>query len=1675
MKKKFFEKFRKVSIFLLAAVLLLSAGYFGAMHSSFADSDEDDDEEKRKPSAEVYTKFAVGKDEKSAGGSSLNIASNKRYVLEVSTGMTAGNCGKTIIVRYYASEADKKANIVSTQYLTPGSAECLQWKHYVPQKLMVSNSVWSNFATAATVQESFFYSYAWELLGNKSYNYRDFVVPINSNVYGRSTDGGSWYYHDDQYSYSRMFNQYVRDARALMPSTVEGEDSKKNLQIGGFPMVENKVQDMDLFEPCSTDYIVFRSEYGIYELVSLDFYCETATETESWMIQGWGLYETDWESNFRYGINNYAFVSDRMAFDIKYDRCLGKSVPECVQDGFNVLYSGYYRFVKDTQQNRDAKNDKGTQLYYYFFNVPGGEADKSPVTYTFQVNIADVYGAGIESFNRTPAPNSKLELSEFLTATITYNNKDGFVQDLSLPVISNAVFEYTIPTYEADAGKDKSTPVFDYTRKEYVSREYHNYNRIMGNQLLSAFQQGDSIVFSVTFPEEAEITAVKLSYDNPQDLEDALVIEDIRVYDNPESRYVNRDLYDSADDLQLQLTPQGKLIYESDQVSGGVTLDAVNLDYEFEMQPAGQGQKNVHSYEGTYLFSFTTSSLNFTDTLADDIYVRFEYLSELGQEMSTQEYNLKDLTMDYYGYNPAYDSASGSITDGSYYYNMGRGRTLRFLVDLQNVGKFTKIVFTKGDILDEWQISGIEIRDVSRVGKRILTPLDNETCGDLVLNRIYDRNVDGSVIFSKKELSVLIQPNSTVEFELENANVDVNIEKRDYRDYYYSMNYEMATSDLHFDEAAWNYEVRVHVSPNSILTSANKGDSNGCGSNNLYYFQLVFADGTSGYILSNALLKSDCFRAGETETFTVSLNENMGDLVAINIIPDDVSEECDPLDKLSIDYIEVIRDNPKTVNKRYVCSNVGWVKLEYQDVEESLNAPGRSESQIATICPVTSSAYMLDLEFCIGVDEYYDRYGVELTQFQGNVLADIVYITSSGERKTIRDYPVVEKMYEYAGKTPKTATYGDGQEYYVSDPEFMFRGGHVARFLVSVDDAQIIDSITFYTMGYKNCVLPVKDLSVSIVKSSGRRIINSEGDYQMIYDVDPILLTDEVRGTSLPRQYSVVKDTYTPIRLNFGDNKIEELDDSTKLEEIIGRVPKSSNDKLNLYLYMAEGARTPDEAGYNLTVNTYYSSVVSSDIYMSSCDSLKTRRENGRLVLYATDLSATNMSGITSLQVTSNVLGTQYDDVLVDYGVVQQVRNGVVISTYKIKFGGAYVARTAKGISMQNKISSLGYEQVVSLALDEKTSSAKLTNEKYDIALAIRYTSTNSSDNTVFISPYVFATDSGEASIEPGKMLEFRFKESYVRDIVGIDVIAVNMDKGGNRVGMANANVLCYKSDENGKAELCGTYSLDESGQIYSEATKFSVTDNSMNGPRTLKRASFSFKTLQYSDNIDGGGAVPIKMIMNYTDVNKNIQTKVINDIRPYAGGNEYFTAGQNANISFFMKGVDHINYIKLIPYDNISASKATWNLESISFRIDGTEDTSFHSIPVNRTLVETTDDGNTQDDANDIFNLSSIKMTLTATVGENVYAGDELDEEISMRIGEEMQVLPVINGSVTGAYYVRVEKRGGNNFAQVGDTVELTDEGYSFLPTEAGNFRLIFTVTENPSIAKTVNIRVNP
>ena len=1528
------------------------------------------------------------------------------YVLAVNAGTYIGSSLQEIILKYTSSADDSH---VRYQVLRPS---------------------FNLFSASDSELKKAFESYAStgrqgrvNTIGSVYTTFAD----ISESTSGTHTQDGQSLYH-------RNFASYSTWASELMNGKLGAES------------IDKKISADAVFSSGRTTYIAFETEYDLVELKSVQFYFENLNGS-GFSCNGWEMYKVPYGEKLRY--ENYAFFSD--SIDVSFNgtmiyKTTAKTNAVISATGLNtdqydaishVFYpiSDINKVPKESQSQRVIDGEGSAIEDYHFFescNIPVS-CDENRKVLNFAVDIADSYGAGLDSFIRTPgtmyvSADNQLKnyryISDVLQAVIEFKDSGGHTRTVSVPVISNALFEYAINNDE-----------------NLTSGNTAKYQLVKSGTWISIAQQGESLCFSVEFPDITQLISVTLTYKDEMHDEDDFVVGGISVYDNwGESRRVLRDAYTLLSSNSIDMAPLGAtLLYESDN-AGAIRMTSSGTTFKFRMNYSNAKETCVareKNYEGQNIYLVTLK----TDTTAksgttDNVYVQFTYDTIDGKVAQSLEYNIQESCEDYMGYNLIAENTSGEVFDnkgdGSYLFGMRSGGEISFLMSIKNVKSFSSANFRIANTEDEWQLGSIKIVKLDTLSRRRLNSADAGEYKLIVsgkekrvkLNGVYTRSYTGDTLVEMEDVGVYLINGETRTLSFSNAVVIGDHKVRDFSEYESFMDYSTAMSDLKFDSPEKDYEVRVKVASNS--SSATTNDD--CGSSNLFYFQLVFKNGKrSAYVLANQQLAADGFRSGQIETFTISCNTDMGDVVSINIIPDDSTAESQALDKLCIDNIEVIKHNAGSVNKRFYAANVGWVAPVYRDITAQTEVEGRTESQLASNVVITSFGYMLQLEFDISYGDYPLKQdtGEAYPQFEGNMLADISYYTTNNEFKTLKGVQLVKKMYQYNGKS---AVIDERNSVYVSDPEWMFRERTTDRFIVDLDDISQLVSIKLIGSPNENTILPINEITASILRGDGVLKMNTNEEYQMCYEADPIFLA-EVNDPTPTGKYSFTAKAKDARTFTFSDNEIPDFDEKTNLESaIISRVPDSSQDTMNLFIYMNPETPDPDPDDYTLTSTISYNSSATTNSYKTMTSDYKNLGKDsmGRTVLLAEGLTANNMSVITNINLSCEHI--RRNDIKVDHAVLQQVRNGVVINTYNVAFQSAIIGKSGGVSSGPNTLTNLrtdATKQVVTLQLGNGTMDYKLSPEVVDIAVALKYTTNAKGAVREYTSQYVFATDDPNCtSINTGKILTFEFDEVGVDQITGIKVVAV----GGVPATVEAATVICYEADSNNASRPVGYFSFEPRPDVDTVSgirtsnpivlsrneveIKYSddniIYANTNESADFLRRFDITFKTMDVSDIIDSAGTVPIRMRVSYKQHNGNKTTsfKTIADIRNFISHSEGFVAGAETQVSVYLPGLESVYAIEIEPYDNSEASLCSWNLESIKYQLSGTDDESVHTIPVQKTVYE---------DSPLTVNLSTIYVELGYQYGDVRGTIVNSEGRISAEHGTSIVFNPVIYQGTAG------------------------------------------------------------
>ena len=1204
------------------------------------------------------------------------------------------------------------------------------------------------------------------------------------------------------------------------------------------------------------------------------------------------------------------------------------------------------------------------------------------------------------------SPRNQLNLSDVLHATIVYLDKAGSRNKVTIPVIPNAIMSALVSTDESELA---------------VAEDFYNSmlikDQFNAGYFLEYAQEGERIVFGMDFPSFSKLESINLTYREAGAENNAQIgIESIAVYSNEtrtnkngyeyfsstptRSNYVSATTGKRADrfasgtfDITAK-SPNATLDFVSEQ-SNTIWIANETRDYEIkfkDLRNLDESQRMVPkpdgNYTNQYLVTLKTDRMVAAAT-SGDVMVQFTYTDIEGKTKETVDYNIREICGNYEGYvdgiftentlkNDVAGNRIGYQGDVAYYYGMQPSNEIHFIISLNGVKEFTGAKFTLAGSTDEWQMSNISIKELTSMSERYIVPFDgsyvyssrsSDGMLEFVMNHAYARTTHGKELYSA-DVKLLVQNGEGSTLDFVTGNTEGHEELRPSMEDYESarrLPQFMAESDLKFTTAVQNYEVVVHVGKNSQYAT---GDDS-CGSDNLYYFQLQYEDGaSSGYVLANKQLAADGFRSGMDESFIITSNKDHGDVVGVTIIPDDISSNANPLDKLCIDSIDVIKKNENAPDKKFVVEQVGWIATAYRDTSEKNTKASRTEFEMAVSLPVAYNAYMLNLEVEIALGAYPD--GME--QYVGDMTADLYYETSSGETKSYRGIQVVKLMYEYKNKT---APMGNDGINYVSDEKSMFRENHTDKFIISVEDCKKISRIVFHGDPLESTKLNIKAISVKALKSKGTLVLSEiDGDYERQYNKDsaPILIAELASQPQRAASFIAGGNSTASFYLDSKDiPDFTSENEKTVFDSTIERVPLSAKDTVNMYLYLSEGTPVPanvtggtNKSNADIEAGFVYSSTTYSSPTQVSTKEFKYKKitENGVTydVIYKEGMTASNMSIINYVWArSSNDIESFYE---VDHAVLQQVRSGVVIDTMIARINGIFTKKngtTSKSISSMKTSETT---QTVTLQLAEGTEAHTLTAGKDDIAVSIIY-NTNSigDDATSLTSPVIFATDNGTTDIRAGSVLTFEFKEYDVKEIVGLKVQTMGDIKahiGGNGYGGAIIEcneVVTTVDSATGKSTnkqlMTRTFSTKDCDTDLSGRTApFTVIadTNANNEKSILRRVDLTFTTKSENSIVDSAGTVPIKATLQYRTAGyTSVETVVIDDIREcISSGKAAFGGGESVTTSFLLPGYINMVSIQIEPYDDIAANVATWNLDSITLRAYGVEDKDAHTIKVN-------------------------------------------------------------------------------------------------------------------------------
>ena len=1439
-------------------------------------------------------------------------------------------------------------------------------------------------------------------------------------------------------------------------------------------------QTNEAFESYATDTFFFQPLKQVKKIKSVEILmCDSQTEegkatSGTWNCQALRVYQV----SAVHGVGLYGYVSDRQF--ASFDGTLVAEMEE--SKTFNWDSDRMFRITED---GKDGKLVAANESY-----------STATQDHILRFDIADIYGGGIEAAaNKTQQTLLTAGYEECLAAAIRYQDIYGATREAYVPLVTSAA------AYALEKGVSGSEPISGLA------------------------QEGDTLAVAATLPDMDSIKSIRLIYGSEAAtdvtgvklLSDVAAEGDTKQDDGTEEGTPNRTVLSEAkateagEDVDL-LSIAGVSIYDAKDTTVTMSVTNTMLRVSFEgspesyyrassvsgttIRPVAKGDSgtelNLQAYETgakllpddsseRYLVVLHTDSSDLAGTTGD-LVVTLNYTDISGKALTSDAINVSDAVTEYYGYWPG-------VADG-FAYRIGAksGGTLAFVVSLKDVQEFTGThILVRG--MDDWQMSSLEIYKLQSLGGR-KADWGVYTDGTETTDRMYSRDYTGDKLLGVNQ-TILVSGGGdpvAVEFNEDNTTV-IDTDTGDWSEYRYSMSYETAQSLGRFAKERCNYTVSVKVGDDQTT-----GDSDGdCGSKNLFFFQLVFEDGKSAYVLANQQLASDGFRSGYTENFTISTNRDMGELTAVKILPDDTSDSSDSFDKLKISSISVQKQTTEAISRQWMISSVGWIDINYQDDaadSSSTGYAGRSESDLVRTYQVEASTYAVNLEFAIttGIYNASTNNGTVDPQFQGQVYAVVEYYNSNGVLKS-ESFNLVEEMYSYSGqerKTGKSETVGQytwpgGTE---SDPDLMFRAGKTDRFTVAIEDITQLLRITLEVRSKVATTWNIDNVYVSYVGNSGRRIINTENEYQWVY-------TNEVKGVccstnSGSKAYSMQLplNQVQTTTIEFTPNDIEWADTAQKLvTSVTSRQPISADDTLNVYVYTTESAESTALDDVTMLAGAQYSRVYGGFSRVES--KLTLGKSNGRVIFYTTGVSASGIDTLNKLDLLAyfnNLNAT--GQVQVDYAIVQQVRSGVVIGTFYIYYGGCDAAADSNGVSRSPETQSVltnQFEQEVTLAFADDMATMRLTPETDDVGVSLIYTTTNDVSGREYESSLIYLTDQEWSEIKAGKVVTLTFHEAYVKEITGIRIKGTGPTTRSG-VEVKNALVTTYELDSvSGENYYTGSFSFANAVRLVTGKSNqiMERTDSSSDGRGTVSRLTLTF-TVPETKDVPAAANNPlgaVSMTVSYRNVNGVNKEFTIYDLcKNAAESNASFKPGNTVTLELLLADVDEIRWISLSP-TNEAGNEASLTLSSVSAVLEngGT------STSTQCSLSDWSGSGIIS-----LFGSVSLKLSATTKSSDGTTENFTVDSgktaQKLVESGQEVVITPELFGSNEGYLYT-VEKFRGSYTSAAADVVKregntlrfCADNEYTSGSGSEVYYRVTVSSAEIPSVKTVIEFVVEP
>ncbi|SEP84950.1 PLAT/LH2 domain-containing protein [Lachnospiraceae bacterium NE2001] len=1269
----------------------------------------------------------------------------------------------------------------------------------------------------------------------------------------------------------------------------------------------------------------FKTEAEIARVTSIDIYIETG----SWTIQGMSVYKVD-----KYkGMEEYGLISGQTFLDfegkliadvVRKDSGTQLTIPTRSQGSDTITKIDTDKnqevYIENTSDSAATANADGTDPAKKYF-----VADKG--TYTFRMDFSDYYEGGIETFLNGEANSMKSYggIVEDIAMEIQYKDVHGWTRKVILPVILSGYGE-AMQSLGDEA-------IMGYAQRgDTIAFQgmFPDMESLVGQPIIYAGSKAREMIKTYGI-EPANSTA--LMKDNlAKSSSDDIRIAGVSFWNGGCMPYI-ADGVDTNGDTVQGATIQ--YIFENSVENGGTgpelyqTTDQLKGrqiksggSEKFKMVKYNSKNPIIGAQKGKDKFLITVSTSDKSKTnSSSDLSLKLYYQTTDGQNTNTVGYKAKETSNDYMGIWP--DVKNNNFLENS---SIVAGGEVSFLIEVKDFQKFTGAELTvlgdKSWVMDNITISYVQTYDTRTAFLRATESAGvtsnyfvtrsaitaeffnlrgiNYTVKDSTGNninstgeigkdgtgKVVKTDEDGNLVMKDGEYEYVDYSDSTVKhtigdtvfrtgepytisFDSEN---EIDVTKMDYSEVRYSMTWKQTQMDWGFFKVKKNYDVAVQVAPDNDYDDGH-GNS---GSTNHFYFQLIFKNGKSAYVLANQQLSADGFRSGREETFSIMTNQDYGELQGVRIIPEDLSSDADPFDKLNIQKITVSEQTRGGSYISYVIDSVGWIDIDYRDELESASSHGQQARTAEELSEIYKISYK-ERNIKLLCEVVYEPWSGDFGQFVGSIKAVIDYECSDGSIKH-KTVDVVKGMADYLEttvksvetttdpKTQATILPPDGLGTY-SDPELMMIPNHTDRFIIpAITDLKSIKSITFTAknVGEKSTMWNIGKVTISQIIQDGALKISDNDEYVRDMTTKFLCMSDNTKTS----ENMLGIGELTPIpTLNMTYNEIYWSSDEWATP--VTRVPDSEDDTVNIYVYPKQGASA--ENGVKMSASLNYS-IPFSQYRSALADNMRHGTDGtGKDVYYKMNVPAQGFVNAGKLRVQC-----YSDNMAIDRAIVQHVKSGVVINTYTYQYYGSAAKNTPAAEPLVSDIGRDYCNEILCLSFGAGTPTDGLIAESHDIAIAFQYKSTIDEGDTVFTSPFVYLTDVGFTQIYEGLFAEIPFTVSDVKEIVGYSIAAYGGLEGN--IDAACAQVFTGLTATGNCVETKRSYaSFAKTIALTSHLETYEATSNTPYGEGSVTPISLKFTTDKEISNLGTTTKPAVKMKLKYLDCfggDSNVFTK---------------------------------------------------------------------------------------------------------------------------------------------------------------------------------------------------------